>query len=1372
MPQEKLPSGEAQPEIRPDYFELEEQKEKLFEKLKKITWNLSIAERDHLVFRVMEHSVDDGLALAEFLCIERDAIIEGLVRPEFIKKHPDFSLKLNNKAQEYRPFVPSNTFEEADLLSLTIFISAHQVQRDLGIATAKWSDKIRLTQPAAGLLKEIDSYYENFIRLRQVKEQKSPLSGLSLGEQLGQQNIELARMALEPHYYTGPLRQILHKLITDPEQQKRLDLNLDRTNFISETILVEIADAFELDRNSLAIPPLPDELEKARYRPLGPVYQEGNKAAQKELRAELETSLQSRGYTPRDFAVRFDEAAKRYEVVDKTGKVSRFENSHLRLTGELLPYEMPPEDPYYEAMKKGVNPDEIDPKTHNLKLFRHWEILGDQLCEKISNRRHREFIIWPGGRRSRMHFVIGRPTMVGKKLVMLSRIDSEGLNPGDEPWQVMVDGESINPDPTWGANEFVNQGDDIYWVGFKNLNEAAGYYSHHTIRQSAIFKNKQLLFSEEIGRAIKDLRVEGGIISYIYREKTREQVEEDTLVIGDKKFGPFKTITLTDKPDHFYGEKMDGSQFFYSGDKEFPVDKNWKMVSVENIGNTIYAVATSQEDKQQYIIDQHSNRLSNGYKEISHLSLQAGQLTYLAEDSNGQLALHFGAEVFDLKSKKRNVAFYPDDTFFTFSLGKLFYIDQYLDQTGNVAYDLLSSTGEKMTFKPGEEVQRLVSINDRLLVLTSPKEKPAYRVYEYSSKLSLTDQELRKLELLNVLADEKLETINNYLKRYYPVEEAKSLTEKVKGHLQGSKRVAKTITGLIKESPSLFLDSLKAKADEFSDKYIENLLFGLFPDLKAAVEHKRGQRSRWERSSFGGGSGLGIFDGDRVTSEFRDGDPIEAETTELLRLRQPLDEILSTGIYGRSDEKGRTWEQAPLPILTKHFGPTKEITAEVLEIKGKKQIILPKCVNGVIIPERVLGIKADGKEVILTPEFNVMGEARVKLPKGVERVVYSQTVQELPVVPELVDDKEYAKAKERWERSFGKEVGAPIARLPSELKAFLNSIAELAPVEKLEAIEDFVRAVSYYDFNNREMQKEKQGKGADEVIKIMAERLKELEKKAKPEEKGQLTGKKFAGVCADFAKLTTALLREAGFAGGMIQGLLAGPGETVLTNHSAHGVSFALWPAEDNKVKVIVLDGTPSGATAEAESILASMRQPSLRERLEKFKEQASKINDNAEKDLAELEALINLDAEGIKRLENGQLERVLNVVLRQVKESHLAVVKRALNASRYAGFDVVAMAHGDRAQEAAFQRFLSNEIDNERRSGKEEAHFKGEDLLATIEDFARRYTKDGHAGGTLAALDIIQRVFDLSGNDLDPVESRAAAAVVTYLRARGMAGK
>ena len=187
---------------------------------------------------------------------------------------------------------------------------------------------------------------------------------------------------------------------------------------------------------------------------------------------------------------------------------------------------------------------------------------------------------------------------------------------------------------------------------------------------------------------------------------------------------------------------------------------------------------------------------------------------------------------------------------------------------------------------------------------------------------------------------------------------------------------------------------------------------------------------------------------------------------------------------------------------------------------------------------------------------------------------------------------------------------------------------------------------------------------------------------------------------------------------------------------------------------------------------MASMRQPSLRERLEKFKEQASKINDNAEKDLAELEALINLDAEGIKRLENGQLERVLNVVLRQVKESHLAVVKRALNASRYAGFDVVAMAHGDRAQEAAFQRFLSNEIDNERRSGKEEAHFKGEDLLATIEDFARRYTKDGHAGGTLAALDIIQRVFDLSGNDLDPVESRAAAAVVTYLRARGMAGK
>ena len=100
---------------------------------------------------------------------------------------------------------------------------------------------------------------------------------------------------------------------------------------------------------------------------------------------------------------------------------------------------------------------------------------------------------------------------------------------------------------------------------------------------------------------------------------------------------------------------------------------------------------------------------------------------------------------------------------------------------------------------------------------------------------------------------------------------------------------------------------------------------------------------------------------------------------------------------------------------------------------------------------------------------------------------------------------------------------------------------------------------------------------------------------------------------------------------------------------------------------MIVLDGTPSGSTPEEEALLTS--QGLLLFPSEKYRSKRAESAEDGKKKLTELEALLKISTKGIKSSRMVSSKGALNVILGGVNDSHLAVIERALNASRYAGF-------------------------------------------------------------------------------------------------------
>lgn len=1321
-----------------DYARLESAKKELFLKLAEGS-DLSHEEKNYLINRIFEHSIEDGLDLSDTIAVGPVGRISALDRPEFVKKHRDFSLKLNNRLVEYGPYVG-----EKDKPLFDEFVSAmsERVEQSKKMELPVGDVPPALGDKAKEILDQMDQYYANFLRFRSLKAKETPDVALSSGEQIGEHALALDEKGLEPHYYTGPIRDLF------PE----IDSHLLKRNLIAKKDLDQLLASANVSAESEQIR---NKIEKAKFRPLDVIHDIYHQDADKLLKQELVTSLKSRGYKDKEFELVFDESSGQYKILNRIREDVEFKKRNLRVIQEApKSYELRPGDPNYGEIYRGMNSDERGEDAGGVfKVFVKNHIVDGQLYQIVSNRRHDSYIIYPDGHTSKLYLATQGLKMTKKGLMFT--INDHNRRDGSNNFQIMINEKRISEDDVWdtlSSDCFEAQDGTIYSAAHQfDFDSQIGRY--------AIFKDDQMIRSYPYETIIRQLTEVEGELTYILEKKY-----ESDLVHGDKTFGPYKNIIMADNKESltFVAEKKTGEKIaFYDGsEKPFQLDDDIRQVV--KIGSKLYIKASRgvergearwQDKYVYYIVDQDGNKITEEASRLNYFGSMGDKLVYSIGDMNS-MTLHFGDdEQTNLDSEATPIGVINGDLFY-FS-GK---------------HEISSFRSGKIDF--GKKLTRQYDIEDiaqiidnKLIILTEDGDME--KLLEYSPKFRLTEDENRRLELLNTLKSESLEKINSYFEHYYPEEVRKGLLDKLRETYEHSKGFARNVNAIIKELPSLFVDDFSAKKDDVTDRNIDQIINSIFPDIRTNLAHAK-WKARYERDFERSVSAY--YEGRRETDDFSDGDPKAPLGPELLRLREPVTEFLSIGMYGQYNKTRKSWEQIGFPLSQRHTGPTREVTAEIKVVKYMTDVILPKCIHAVVLPERVKGIKADGEEVSLEVSYNALGEARVTLPEGLEKIVYSQTIQELPTIPPDVSTKEYELFRIDYERRFGNGVSEQVAALPEELKIFIESIKDKTPLEKAEAIESFVQSIGFYDFDNREVQALKKGKSVEEIISVMGQRMKELKRKV-PEASEKIPHKKYAGVCADFAKLTSALLREAGIISGMVSGF-QGSGETSLTTKNVHAISFALFPEENGKSQCLTLDGTPHGMTEEEEKMLSAIRQQSLKDRMEQLKKEKEKIVTNAETLLSELENLVSdLDEESIKRLQNGKLERALNAILGQVKESHLAVVDRVLNASRYAGFDVFKiMEIGDLESEVSLRKFLEKEISDERNADKENAYYRGEKLLSAIREFTSRYEKDSGVSGRKMALDIVQKVFDVSKKYLNAIESRSAIAAITYLRSEHMA--
>jgi hypothetical protein len=244
-------------------------------------------------------------------------------------------------------------------------------------------------------------------------------------------------------------------------------------------------------------------------------------------------------------------------------------------------------------------------------------------------------------------------------------------------------------------------------------------------------------------------------------------------------------------------------------------------------------------------------------------------------------------------------------------------------------------------------------------------------------------------------------------------------------------------------------------------------------------------------------------------------------------------------------------------------------------------------------------------------------------------------------------------------------------------------------------------------------------------------------------------------VCADFALITTALLRQAGILSGVAIGFLP-DGKKVTTQH-AHGCSFALFPTQTKDTQILLIDGTPHSNEVQSLPPLTTRQQQQEQQQQaveQTTLQQLSDINDLMDKhsDFAALK-------EHLATLYNGNLEDTMNAILRyRIQPTQYHRVVNLLNAYRYSPLKSTQNAE-------TLHNFMAKELDRPPLSSilPNEA---GSQLFEAVQSFVQRFSKQNTLSNAFQKLDfLITTAQDL----LTPDEYLAVLIIAKYLKAEKM---
>ncbi|MFO1463578.1 MAG: hypothetical protein U1F66_07345 [bacterium] len=586
------------------------------------------------------------------------------------------------------------------------------------------------------------------------------------------------------------------------------------------------------------------------------------------------------------------------------------------------------------------------------------------------------------------------------------------------------------------------------------------------------------------------------------------------------------------------------------------------------------------------------------------------------------------------------------------------------------------------------------------------------------------------VELLNLIRQPNLASIQGYLNstKYLP-RSSYMPAPKVEG--KAGLRVFVDYSGkswyaakaLLKTNPAIPDSNPKILASELLRRMLPEHTEAKVPETEPGVGQKPANT---------------IFS-DNIDHSVNGGGILEIKDDQLvLQSSRTLEDMLVTGLYSRYRQDTRKWEKLPIRVTQNSGkeGIETKITLKLLQ--GPGRLVLPSLLGGQPLPESLRGVLRDGGEIRLHPVEGGAGEVAVEISKEVSEISYLMAHSSVPPSISEISPGEFEKFLDGLDSALREELLSPLVETPPELQARLEAPAFLAltPKAKLQAIEEMVREWGWYAYDPTEVLEAKRGKSIDEKLHRAQARIEALRAKDSsiPISKGM------AGVCADFAPLTVALLREAGIPAGLLLGVNIHGKEG--RGKDYHAAAFVPWPDGEGGQRIVKVDGTPplGGSVSQEKLPNSPQRDTPIQSSPEKIANSAPPSQDPEE------------------------LRQTLQILLRdRVKISDLRVLRRALEAYWYAGLDRAP----DLALDGPIAEFLREEIRRERASlGSEKLEPPAGALFySTIQEYLAKLGGASDKASRQAALEKLERVGEAVAPAISEVTRRALIYSIAALR-------
>lgn len=1327
------PQAGVKPEAGPDIFE---QKKQLFNELKQAGRGLTSEEKEQLVRRMLEDSVEDGLELASQYGLIQVELLRGFLNYNFILKHPDLTKEIIDYLEKNDSYLEAsgrnfrNHLEDRQAV-IKLFpaglpmsgLGDWRLERHVEQAN---SLKV-LGDKGMELYEKIKKYYEPLLAQQQFRPKKESSVKAKIGKrsgaEIGEEYLEEILLALEGHYYAEQLRQIIFDYLRQTQLAGQGPVTEDQRNqlikkflFLASKDRVAIEALFsrplinkeetekilkELGVN-IEDEQIKRKLKNAEFKLLAPLAQVEKNLAQEKLIKELKESAAKRGFEADKIKVR-------------------------KVTG--------PRTAYYEISFEG----ERKAPTFDLESFEKKEILLKD--KKNSDIFHIE--------------IVGNKTIFFKHLI--------GIN----KYYVSSSEEHFPPPPAdW--YKFIRT---IKVIGNDLLFLATQETEPHYEKRFIVDNNKRYELPDEmtlgsagsftkIGDSLFVVFYKGGVTQLMRVNQQGEWIPET----GENEYRSISNVINVGGQCVFLAWKKTEEgmiQVLVRAGKEvkrFKADENIILVSIND-----QLVLKVRGPDENYVIYPDGSRSANYEGLADYVAGADNQIVFQASRA-GKSWLVFkssGAEAkeepleFFLNQRIEESVLVGDTLLFVIRDRDRYFIGDRNGRKWSPEFtDLRMKAAEDELVIAGVQGDKILTYRKKISEVAKDLEGKQV----LSEFFDLTAEERKKYVLLNAIENPTREKIVNYFTRFGKKKsgsEARLLREA----LAAVPRFIEDINELIKEMPEIFRETVAAKRDRLDRGFIEQIVFKLFPEIeikkrqeeakKLSLRERLGRfwRGREARPSPDSGAYLAPHE----SSLLEDGDPREKNAQEVVKFREAPPRFLATGIFGRYDSETAKWTKVEIPAAADLRPPVGFYTATVKIPPGLEKINLPVMIGAEVMPERVKGGK--------------LSRGVVAVDKGAKEISYTEQVSELPPTLSEISPQVFDQFKREVEKRLG---GALTEKMPGLSEELWNEcqkrIQGKNPREQVYEIEKLVRELGYYDMDNAEVMGMKAGANLAERQALMKARFQQLKSKKK-----LFDGKQFAGVCADFALLAAALLRKAGFAAGILEGFRP-RGQTV-TTADAHATAFVLWPSEESgKYAIVLVDGTPS--TGIPENLQAQIQLPSLEEREKQGEKEVQEIIKKAEEKLEKIEAIVQgKDVEAIRRLSNGELEQVLDAILYfEVKESHLNVIQRLLDALEYSPVGLDKLNIREEKQRDSLAEFITNELRKVREITREEAREAkaGHKLFELVRLTSNRWQKRG----VKDIYELLEIASSAVEDSLEGPERRALTAIITYLRAKQMAAK